>query len=130
MHVCVHVQNRSVLRMFVFRQQSSLECQNTSDNIKNNMKHCNLKAIYYQPGENNFKFDKMIANIKKKHHALLFYPNLVWASPYCTWLPVLSGNTLGKCLAHPSKCRDGLSVWKLLSFCHSWGNLYSFFFPL
>ena len=69
--------------MFFFKQQSSLQFENTSDNIKNNTKHCSLKAIYYQPGKNNFKFDKMIANIKKKH-ALLFYPNLVWASPYCT----------------------------------------------
>ena len=32
---------------------------------KNNMKHCNLKATYYQPEISNFKVHKIIANNKK-----------------------------------------------------------------
>ena len=32
-------------------------------------------------------------------------------------------HSCSKCLVHPTRWVPGLSVWKILSICHSWGNL-------
>ena len=97
--------------MFLSKPQSNLQCENTSDNIKNNTKHCNLKATFYQSGKNNLKFDKMIANNKKTSYVAFFLlkPSLgaamlymashfVWEHPSKMSSPPLQMESWTKCL--------------------------------